>query len=334
MIYDPGLQREARALHDELFVVNGMDGSEVDGQLLQELEAGGVDVNLTGGLRGGERPVSSVGSPHLHFVEEHPEGVVHARTISDLERGRREGVPSLVFNWQRVDYLGQEVSRLIGFHRMGLRSCGLVYNVGNYAGSGSVDPHQGPLSRFGHTVVEALDQLGIVLDIGGHASEATSLDAIDAYDGPVVCTHSNPRSLRDNPRAISDRLFRAIADTGGVVGICAFNFFLVPEGRASVEDFLDHVDYAVDLVGADHVGLGLDFILGREISGQADPRRFPPEAYPQRYEDWMIYPEGLSDFSDVPNVTAGLMERGYDRRAIEKIMGENWLRVWRTVWGQ
>lgn len=329
--FDSGLLAEARAFHDEITVVNGMDGSEVNEDLVANLRAGGVDANLAGGLRGGERPLVSLGSPHLRFVREN-EQVVHARSVEDVAAARKAGVPALVFTWQRSDYIGQDPSRLTGFHALGLRNCGLVYNVGNYVGSGCVDPDQGGLSKFGREVVERIHHLRIVLDVGGHSAEATALEAIEMSPRPVVCTHANPRALRDNPRNISDRLIQAIAETGGVVGICAFNYFLVREGRATVQHYLDHLEYAVELVGPDHVGLGIDFILGREISGRADPRRFPPEAYPQRYEDWMIYPSGLTDFTDVSNVTAGLMERGYSPEDIRKIMGENWLRVWREVW--
>ena len=332
--FSSGLLLEARALQDEILVVNGMDGSEVNESLIRNLKKGGVQVNLTGGLRLGQRPLVSLNSPHLLFVKEFGKDFVHATSVTDIEKASRDGKPALVFTWQQVDYIGQDADRLFAHYSMGLRNCGLVYNVGNYAGSGCVDPHQGPLSNFGLEVVERIEDLGMTLDVGGHTSEATSLDAIHHVSGPVVCTHANPRKLRDNPRNITDHLIKAIADKGGVIGICAFNYFLVSKGRASIDTYLDHIEYVAELVGSDHVGLGLDFILGREISGSADPRRFPPESYPQRYEEWMIYPEYLTDFTGVPNIIAGLLERDYLPDDIEKIMGGNWLRVWREVWGK
>lgn len=329
---DPGLWREARALHEEILVVNGLDASELTSDLVDNLRAGGVDANLVTGLREGERPLIRPGSPHLWFARRRSDRVLQATRVADIHRARAEGKVALVFGWQRSDYLGEDVAGLAGFHRMGLRSAGLTYNVGNYVGSGCVDPVQGGLSRLGVEVVRALQELGIVVDVGGHCSEATSFDALRIAEGPVVCSHTNPRALRDNPRAMTDDLFRAIAGTGGVIGITAFNFFLVETGRATVDDYLDHVDYAARLVGVDHVGLGLDQIVGRVVSGPVDPRKFPPEAYPPRYEDW-IYPEELTDFTGVPLITAGLLERGYGRDQVEKIMGLNWLRVWEEIWG-
>ncbi len=331
-LHDRGLLREARAFHDEILVVNGLDASEFDEGLIRSMRAGGIDVNLVTGLRDGVRPLTSLASPHLHFIREHTDELAHAASVADIERARSAGKIAIVFGWQRADYIGEDESALVGFHSMGLRSSGLVYNVGCYIGSGCVDPLQGALSHFGVRVAQALQDLRIVVDIGGHCSEATSFDALRVAKGPVVCSHTNPRALRDNPRAMTDGLFKAIADTGGVIGITAFNYFLVPQGRATIQHYLDHVEYTVKLVGADHVGLGLDQIIGRQIHGPVDQRKFPPEAYPPRYEDW-IYPEELTDFAGVPLITAGLFDRGFKPEEVEKIMGLNWLRVWREIWG-
>ena len=330
---DPGLAAEARQLHDTLIVVNGLDASELRSELIPNLRSGGVTANLVTGLRDGVRPLTTVASPHLHFLRSHADTLVHATTVADIRRARREGRTAIVLGWQRSDYVGEDVNRLLGFHRLGLRSAGLVYNVGNYVGSGCVDPEPGGLSHLGVEVVRELQRLRIVVDIGGHCAEATSFDALEFTTGPVVCSHTNPRALRPgNPRTMTDGLMRAIADRGGVIGITAFNFFLVPFGLATIDDFLDHVEYVVDLVGPKHVGIGLDQIIGRVISGPVDPRPFPPEAYPPRYEDW-IYPDELTDFSGVPLITSGLLERGHGDDDIADIMGLNWLRVWEEVWG-
>jgi membrane dipeptidase len=329
---DPGLLREARALLDEITVVNGLDASDFDDGLISSMREGGVHANVVSGLRAGVRPLMSLDSPHLRFIRERPAELLTALSVADIERARRQNRIAIIFAWQVADGIGENEELLEGFHRLGLRSSGLSYNVGNFVGSGCVDPVQGPLSRFGERVVEKLQELRIVVDIGGHCSETTSFDVLRVARGPVVCSHTNPRALRDTPRNMSDELMTAIARTGGVVGITAFNFFLAETGRASLDDYLAHVDYAVRRIGIDHVGLGLDQIIGRQISGPVDPRKFPPEAYPPMYQDW-IYVDGLADFSGVPRIAAGLLARGYSGEALGKIMGGNWLRVWREVWG-
>jgi len=331
---DLGFLQDAKAFHDEIFVINGLDASELTEDLVANLRSGGVDANLVTGLREGVRPLTSPGSPHLHFLRQHAGEVVLAMSTADLERARSAAVPAVVLGWQRCDYLEEDVSSLLGFQKMGLRSAGLVYNVGSYIGSGCVDQERGGLSHFGVEVVRELQALRIMVDIGGHCSEETSFDVLQIAGGPVVCSHTNPRALRPgNPRTMTDALFRAIAATGGVVGITAFNYFLLPRGRATVEDYLDHIDYALGLVGPDHVGIGLDQIVGRAVSGSVDPRPFPPEAYPPRYEDW-VYVEELEDFTGVPLITAGLLARGHNEDTVRKVMGLNWLRVWGEVWGE
>ncbi|MXX70534.1 MAG: hypothetical protein F4Y73_01465, partial [Gemmatimonadetes bacterium] len=202
---DPGLAAEARQLHDTLFVVNGLDASELRSELIPNLRAGGVTANLVTGLRDGVRPLTTVASPHLHFLRDHADTLVHATTVTDIRRARREGRTAIVLGWQRSDYVGEDVDRLLGFHRLGLRSAGLVYNVGNYVGSGCVDPEHGGLSHLGVEVVRELQRLRIVVDIGGHCAEATSFDALEFTTGPVVCSNTNPRALRPgNPRTMTD----------------------------------------------------------------------------------------------------------------------------------
>lgn len=329
---DPGRLREARALHDDMLVVNGLDASEFDDALIRNLREGGVDVNVLSSRRNPSL-LESLDSPQLRLLARRADDVVLATSVADIHRARADGKIAIVFAWQVANRIGEDENTLVGYHRLGLRSSGLVYNVGNYIGSGCVDPDQGPLSKFGVRVVETLQEFGIAVDIGGHCSEATSFDVLRIAEGPVVCSHTNPRTLRDAPRAMTDQLFKAIAATGGVIGITAFNFFLTPSGRATIHDYLRHIDYTVKLVGADHVGMGLDFLVGKQLSGSVDSWLFPPAAYPQRYEDW-IYPETLSDFSGVPLVTAGLLRMGYREEDVRKIMGLNWLRVWEEIWGE
>jgi membrane dipeptidase len=322
---DPGLLREAKALHDEIVVVNGIDASILNEAMITSLWDGRVDVNVS------TLPDYSPTSMAHRFLWEHRDSLEVALTVDDIHRARNLGKTAIVVAWQWVD-IQEDVELLYAYQRLGLRSAGLVYNVGNQIGSGCLDPNPGGLSHFGVQVVETLQDLRIVVDIGGHLSEETSFDVLNVAEGPVVCTHTNCRALRDNPRNTTDGLMRAIADSGGVTGITAFNYFLVKEGRGTLEHYLRHIDHAVEVAGVEHVGLGLDLLVGRHDSGPVDPRVLPPEAYPQRYEDW-IYLEGLEDFSGVPLITAGLMKRGYPPEDIEKIMGLNWLRVWQEVWG-
>ncbi len=175
---------------------------------------------------------------------------------------------------------------------------------------------------------------------GGHTGERTSLDAIEMSSGvPIVCTHSNVAALTDNPRNGSDRLFEAIAATGGVIGVTAFNDFHartrhdagVPRTpQVGLEKHLDQFDYLRRLVGADHVGLGPDFIEGRDPRAPVNPAVTPPEIYSEK--PW-LYVTGFERITELSHVTRGLIERGWSTTEIRKVLGENWLRVYARVWG-
>lgn len=328
---DQGLWHEAVAFHEQMLVINGLDASGLSDRVLETLRAGGVDANMTT-LR------LSTSVPEHRFLHERSSLAVKATSVKAIETARQDHKVALIPCWQSVDLPRGSLDALYGHRALGLRSCGLVYNTGNAVGSGCLDPEPGPLSQFGVEVVRLLQELRIVVDVGGHTSEATGFDALAITRGPVVCSHANSRALRDIRRNISDTLIRAIADRGGVVGIAAFNFFLVdhaagPPRAAPLGEYLRHIDYVVQLVGDEHVGLGLDQIIGRRGSGPVDARLFPADVYPQRKEDW-IYVQHLDDFSGVPLITAGLMQLGYSRERIERIMGLNWMRVWREVWGE
>ena len=329
---DAGLWRDAGALAAELTLVNGLDASELGDVLIDDLAAGGVSAVLVTSTRSGVGFGSSA-SPHHQYLLERADRIGLATTVADIERLEREGRIAIVFGLQVPDLIEEDASKLVGLHAMGLRSCGLAYNVGNYIGSGCTELDQGPLSRFGIEVVERLQALRIVVDIAGHCSEATAADALRHTKGPVVCSHTAVRALRNNPRGMTDGMFRAIADRGGVVGIAAFSYFLVESGRGTVADYLRHLIHAIRLVGPAHVGIGLDFILGKHYSGpMTDTESFAPGTYPQRFEDW-VYPEGLASHTGLRAVIAGLLEAGYSDDQIAMVMGGNWLRVWREVWG-
>ncbi|MHB1329337.1 MAG: dipeptidase [Gemmatimonadales bacterium] len=330
---DGGLRREARHLLADMLLINGLDASDFGDVLVDSLTAGRVGACLVSSTRNGVGLMSGATSPHHEYLRERADRIALATTVAEIEGIRKAGKIAIIFGLQVADMLEENLDRLAVLHALGLRSCGLAYNVGNYVGSGCTELDPGPLSRFGVAFVEALQSLRIAVDIGGHCSEATSFDALRHTRGPVVCTHTTARTLRNTPRGMTDELMRAIADRGGVIGIAAFSFFLVPTGRGTVDDFVDHMDYVAKLVGPDHVGLGLDFILGKEYRGPVtDTDMFTAEAYPQAFEDW-VYPEGLSDFQGLEGVVAGLLARRYSHESIAAMMGGNWLRVWREIWG-
>ncbi len=323
-------------------VVNGLDPSRLNANYLGLLRSGGV--NCWHHSVGGD---FASFARLLNFFDKHKSQIAPARSVRDIRQLHQKGTISHVAGWQSASDLivdGEpEIGNLRAYHELGLRICGISYNVANEFGGGCFDPQMG-LTRAGHRLVEEIHRLQIVLDVGGHTGEQASFDAIARSAGaPVICSHTNLRALNDNPRCSSDRLLEAIAKTGGVIGLSAFNDFHARKAsdagmpvtpQVGLEQHLAQFDYLKRLVGVDHMGIGPDFIEGRNDPGplSAEDRiLMAPEAYSQEMP-W-FYVKGFERIDQLPNVTQGLLDRGWSAADVRKVLGENWLRVYEQAWG-
>ena len=328
-------------------VVNGFEASVLNEDYLRLLRKGGVDcVNKAMG-----RTIESYGQAH-DLVARNPEEITITTTLGEIRDAKDGGKIALVLVKQDANDISDAVHgrdsyltlthHLRALYRLGLRSQGICGNISNIFGGGCMD-HDVPLTRAGRRLVEELHRLNIILDVGGHTGEQTSLDAIAMSKGvPIVCTHTNAATLNPNPRCISDRLAVAIAETGGLIGVSSISDFhnlnaeTVPPGRVQIEQatfemHLDHYDYFKRLVGADHVAVGADHTWGQYLNEQPwNSVSFPPEASsPGAY----LHVKGFEDISELPNVIRGLEGRGWSASELEKVLGGNWLRVYEGVWG-
>jgi membrane dipeptidase len=336
--------QSAMALHRSTLVVNGLDPSALRAEYLDLLAAGGVSCWHcdAGDL--------SEFSQILQFCDQHRARVAPARSVREIRKLHAEGRLSLIFGWQSANVLlppsemeAPVIGQLRGYRELGLGICGIAYNVPNRFGGGGMKPDTG-LTDAGRKLVQEIHRQRIVLDVGGHTGERTSFDALAMSSGvPVICSHTNVKALNDNYRCMSDRLIEAIARTGGVIGVTAFNDFHVRTAKdASVprspqvglDRHLDQYDYLKKLVGVDHIGLGPDFIEGRNRPGRLSPETrevMVPEAYSQQLP-W-LYVKGFENIGELPNVTQGLRDRGWTAPELRKLLGENWLRVYEKAWG-
>ncbi len=259
---------------------------------------------------------------------------------ADIERAKAEGKIGLILHCQGTAIIEDEIDLLDSYQAAGLRIVQLCYNRKNLIGDGSGERTDSGLSHFGIKVVERLNTLGMIVDCA-HTGERTSLDAVEASSAPVIISHANAYAVQDNARNISDDLIKAIAETGGVVGTVGFPPFLAWEGQPSLDQFIDDIAYKADLVGIDYVGIGIDYYLGQYpveddeaamarykqliAAGNWQPSEYPPPPYK--------FPTGIETPRTLPNLTAGLVARGFAEDDIRKVLGLNWLRVYRAVWG-
>jgi membrane dipeptidase len=304
---------------------------------------------------------AGVGCVHLTIEDQDPRGGTHpyetvaamlaapgcsfrlATSVAGIESARRGGHIALVLGRQASDPVGVEHGSLAAFQARGLRITGIAYNLANRYGGGCLFPDVG-LTDDGRALVDEVGRLEMLLDVGGHTGERTSLEAIERSDGrPVVCSHTGLAAVNPNLRNTSDRVCEAIARSGGVIGVLAVSDILARNAgnadepatpRAPLERMLDHLDHLRRLVGPDHVGLGPDFMEGIALHGPgaypiADA--FTPEMISDR--DDLLYVEGFESIDRLPNVTQGLLDRDWPVADVRRALGENWLRVYRAAWG-
>jgi membrane dipeptidase len=264
----------------------------------------------------------------LHEEVAHDSRFAVCRDGTEIEAARADGRIGLLLTMEGVEPLGSDIHLLRVFHELGVRCIGLTHVRRNLAGDGGLIAPSGSspqgLSRFGCAVVDACQELRIVIDLA-HLNPAGVDDVLARTNRPLVISHTNPRRFYDIERNSSDAQMQAVAERGGVVGISSVLLSPTPDG-ASAAAYVDQVAYVAELIGIDHVGLGFDFF-------DFIYRAMPPEekaAFEQHLAAVHLPPD-LLHHGDTPTVTRLLAERGFDDADIAKIVRENWLRVLRSV---
>jgi membrane dipeptidase len=244
----------------------------------------------------------------------YPELIELAHSPGDVERIAASGKLVAAIGVENGFSFGIDLDLLDEYYARGARYVGLVHNGHNdlaHSAQPNAELGDRPLAEsdgvtaLGARAIERMNRLGIMVDIS-HASKRSALDAIRLSAAPVIASHSSMHALVDHPRNLDDETLRALAASGGVAQIVAYDIYIASDPPADIADLIDHVDHAVALVGIDHVGLSSDFGGGGGVVG------------------W-------SDASETANVTRELAARGYGAAEIEKLWSGNLRRVWRDV---
>jgi membrane dipeptidase len=273
-------------------------------------------------------------NPTLTLVESH----------TDVTAAHDAGLASIIITAQGGEFLGGSVRRVEAFYRLGLRMMLPAYNRNNRICGGCLDSADPGLTKFGERVVEEANRVGLLLDCT-HVAEGSSLDIIEHSADPVVFSHSNPNQVIANPRNISDRQIKACTDRGGVIGLVPWGpLVMKPDqpGWPTLDDFLDHLDHVVDLVGnTKQVGLGTDMSLGTYPYHLQDPWGAPEYAsvadtYGAEVTSDVRSPmRALKDFNAYPEVyrfAEAAQARGYTEDDIANILGGSYLDLFERVW--
>lgn len=260
-----------------------------------------------------------------HFVQRHPDRYLLIDTVADIHEAKRSNRLGVCFDLEGTRALGDQLSMVELFYQLGVKWMLMAYNRNNSVGGGCQDEDSG-LTPFGRDVLDEMVRVGMV-PCCSHTGWRTVMQVMEHVPGPVIFSHSNAHALHNHPRNISDELIKACAAKGGVVGINGLSPFLGAGGNP-VELMFRHIDHVVQLVGADHVGLGLDYVYDmKELEDfiKSRPDLFPPE---KGYSADI----GFAAPESIPALIDTMLDHGYSHETIVKIMGGNHLRVAAAVW--
>lgn len=284
-----------------------------------------VSVNVGDGHLGLDRVIRLL-ADFRDWVGRHDDHFVMAATAQDVIDARNQGKTAIAFDLEGAYSLEGQINLVPLLYDLGVRWMLFAYNRSNWAAGGCHDDGDVGLSTEGVRLLREMDRVGMV-KCCSHTNYRAARDVLEYSETPVVFSHSNARALCPHPRNIPDHLARACAASGGVIGLNGLDIFL-GEGDDLVSLLIDHINYLVQLLGPEHVGLGLDYVLDMEDLNAAlaeSEATWPPE-YGYGPDIRFIQPEQLSE------IVAGMQGRGYSPADIQAVLGGNFLRVAQQVW--
>ena len=300
--------------------------SYLRGKVPPEEEAIGIQLNIPKMRQGGidvaffAVDVTRAWKNHLSYaldafgwldaeIEANPDDICIVRNTADIHKAKAEGKIGAILAIENSEAVERSLNILRSLYLIGVRSIGLTHNPNTWASTGNDEGETGGgLTKFGVQLVTEMNRLGMLVDVS-HISERGFWDVLEVSDAPIIASHSNCKTLCNHSRNLSKEQLKAIAKYGGVVGITFVTGFLSEDGWQKKPPFaqlLNHIEYAIDIAGIDHVGIGSDFDGGGEL---------------------------LKDATEYHRITEGLCERGFSEADIKKVLGENHLRVFEAACG-
>lgn len=249
------------------------------------------------------------------MLKRYPETFEQAATAADVERIVSAGRVASMMGVEGGYSIEEDPANLERLYAAGCRYMTLTHSKSlSWADSATDKPRNGGLTEFGREVIREMNRLGMLVDLS-HVSPETMKQALATTQAPVIFSHSSARAICDHPRNVPDDVLPLVKQNGGVIMVNFYSAFIVPteqlkrdrDAAGTIYDVVDHIDYLAKHCGVDHVGIGSDY--------DGVPR----------------LPDQLESVAAYPRITQLLLERGYDRSAIHRILGGNVLRVLRQA---
>ena len=331
-------------LHERSLIIDGLNlHGDGDSALLRQASVMAVNMTVSHFEADFEEAMDGV-ARWLAILAEPHSGWRLIRRAADIEGCHADGTVGLILGWQNLRPIGERIERLVMLHTLGLRVAQLTYNHRSLLGDECLETDDRGLTTLGREVVAKMNSLGMAIDLS-HVGQKTSIEAAAASTRPVFATHANARSVTPALRNKSDDAPRAIADSGGVIGIRIYGPMCWDGDRQrhpSLDDFMRHLDHVVAVAGIEHVGIGTDLpavadgnavqhITAFTLENYPTAIRAYAEAFSNRIEDRYLI--DCRAHHELCRITNRLVGSGWSQADISGFLGGNFLRAFRANWG-
>jgi membrane dipeptidase len=349
-------QRRPRAnWFDQAIVIDGLGGlndpytegeiSRLSDRAFAEMMQTGVTV-----LRDTVMPVGNVADPwadyrkymdhSLQFFSANPDRLLLVRSAADILKAKREKTFGVVIGTQDTSMVGGDLDRIATLKKDGVMTVQLTYNNGNLAGDGALEPRDGGATKLGKATIERIEAEKLLLDLS-HGGARTMAEATAHAKRPLVISHTGARALTDHPRNTADATIKAVADKGGVVGVY-FMPFLSTDMKPTGEALIAHIEHIANVAGEDGVGIGTDNGVMPIVLDEKSKKRMDDWTV-ERIKRGIAAPgeavgvytvvESYNSIDRYRRIAQVLEQRGWSQSRLEKLMGGNFLRVYKDAWG-
>jgi membrane dipeptidase len=325
--------KNAQELHTNSIIFDGLVIAKWNRALFEDMHRGGLTAaNCTVSVwEGFQETVNNI-VEFNQFFQNDSDLIIPVTKTSDIARAKELGKTGIILGFQNANAFEDQIGYVEIFKKLGVGVVQMAYNTQNLVGTGCYE-RDGGLSGFGREIVAEMNRVGIMCDLS-HVGPQTSIEVIEASTKPVCYSHCLPLGLKDHPRNKSDEELKFIADRNGFIGVTMFAPFLKNGINSTVDDYIEAIDYVVDLVGEDCVGIGTDFTQGHDQT--FFDMLTHDKGYARRLTNFgkIVNPLGIRTLGEFPNLTATMLKHGWSELKIKKVMGENWLKVLKHVWGE
>jgi len=273
------------------------------------------------------------------LVEQHPETFLLVRRHSDIARAKRESKIGIMPGFQYPAFLEEKPERIEMFRQFGVRIMQLTYNNRSLFGDGCLEPGNAGLSKAGVAAVKKMNELGIAVDLS-HSGYRTTAEGIAESAKPVLITHAGCAAVYAHPRNKPDEILKALADRGGYFGVYLMPYVVASPTVPTREHVLNHIVHAINVCGADHVGIGSDGSIQKTVLTSEQKASFDQDIARRKKlgigapgEDRYPYVPDLNGPDHMEIIATELAKRGQPAAVIERVMGANFQRVIGEIWG-